>query len=331
MSATVLVTGATGFAGSHLMDALLRKGKRLRVLVRGSSNLRWIPHDQVEMVTTDIRDTASLHSLVSGISEVYHFGGLTRSRSPETLYEVNCKGTVRLARAFISEMPKGGLFLFCSSLAAAGPARAIDAPCREADSPNPITHYGKSKLAAEQSLENLFADSDSDASRLLIIRPPAIYGPRDDAILSFFRLIANGWLLLPTPPDSRVSLLHVRDLVEGCFALAEAGAAGTFYLDDGHLYSWEEIGEAIARAFDKKTRMGRVPACLVKAIGALGDLSGRISGRLPVLNRDKVLDILQPYWICDSQKARNLGYTPAVAMSKGMDETAQWYLENKWI
>ncbi len=313
------------------MDTLLKTGKKIRVLVRSSSNLRWIPDDRVETVVADMRDEASLVRLVAGISEVYHFGGLTRARTPEIFHDVNAHGTIKLAEAFLNQAPVGGRFLFCSSLAAAGPAPNAAAPCLETDSPQPITPYGKSKLAAETGLNQLFAATTGKEAQLIIIRPPAVYGPRDDAILSFFRFIAHGWLPLPSPPHSLISLLHVQDLVHGCLCLAEAGTSGTYYLDDGRFHRWEELGAAISSALSKNPRAIRVPPSLVKLIGSGGDLFGKMTGQIPVINRDKAFDILQPFWICNSTKARNLGYHSSVSIEEGMKETARWYLEHKWI
>ena len=327
MDRHVLVTGATGFAGSHVMDALLERGYRVRVLIRPTSNLRWIPADRVETVVADVRDEASMGSLVEGVSWVFHFGGITRSRSRQEMFRVNCEGTLDLARAFEAASPPGGMFLFCSSLAATGPAEAADRPRREDDPPRPISAYGESKLAAERLLEQNLGSG----VRLVVVRPPAIYGPRDEAIVPFFRWVKWGWIPLPSPRESRVSLIHGRDLAEGCVALAEGGAAGTFHLADDSHYRWEEIGRLAGEALGRRTRGFRIPVGVVHLAGVGGDLAARLGGAVPVINRDKVRDIRQPFWITAVTKARQSGVRQRIELRQGIRETARWYAEEGWI
>lgn len=327
MKPKVLVTGATGFAGSHMMDVLLQAGYDVRVLVRTTSNLRWIPRDRVQMVSADVREASSLIDLVAGVQWIFHFGGVTRARSAHSFFRVNTEGTKKLAAALIEASPEGALFVFCSSLAASGPAPAVDRPRKESDPPHPISPYGESKLAAERWLdENL-----GPGTRLLTVRPPAIYGPRDEAILSLFHWVERGWLPLPSQQHSRVSLVHARDLAEGCLALAEVGASGTFHLCDGGVYSWAQVGQAAGRALGKELRPLRIPSWLVRLAGEVGWLLGKVGGRMPLINRDKVADILQPYWICESEKARRQGYAPQIGLSEGVLQTIRWYQTQGWL
>ncbi len=323
----VLVTGATGFAGSHLVDFLLTAGRNVRVLVRETSDLRWVPRERVEMVTSDVRDGDSLHRLVAGVSEVYHFGGLTRARSADEFFRVNCEGTLRLARGWLEANPNAKRFVFISSLAASGPAPSPDKPRREDDPPRPVTPYGESKLAGEAALEKHLASR----VQTLIIRPPAVYGQRDDATLTLFKWIRRGLLPLPTPPESRVSLIHVEDLVRGSYELGQRGAQGVFHLSDGEFYSWADVGAVIAAHLGRRVRPVRVPRWIVRLAGEYGELAGRFGGRPPVINRDKVRDILQPSWTCSIEKARNLEYRPCVCLEDGMLRTARWYQDAGWL
>jgi nucleoside-diphosphate-sugar epimerase len=321
----VLVTGATGFAGSHLVDRLVAAGYDVRVLVRKTSNLRWVPTDKVEMITADVRDNAAMSALVSGVCDLYHFGGLTRAFKAETLFAVNTEGTINLAKQWQRQAPEDGCFLYCSSLAASGPAVAADKPRTEAETPNPLTPYGQSKLAAEKWLtENL-------ARQSVIVRPPAVYGPRDDAFISLFIWINRGWLPMATPPGSRASLIHARDLASLSLALLSGGARGVFHVDDGHIYSWEEIGEAIGAALRSSPRHLRIPLWVVKLLARCGNLQGKITGRLPVINSGKVIDIEQRFWTSDSRKARNFTGLNNVSIIDGMRETADWYIEHGWL
>ncbi len=323
----MLVTGASGFAGSHIMDALLEAGHRVRALVRTTSNLRFIPQDRVEMRTADVRDVDSLGALVEGVDWVFHFGGLTRARTSEEFFQVNTAGTGKLASAFAAQAPEGALFLFCSSLAACGPSPSAGAPRTEADPPQPITPYGESKLAAERWLErNLPA-----RVRLVTVRPAAVYGPRDEAILELFRWARHGWLPLPSARDARVSVVHARDLARACLVLADRQEHGPFHVSDGAAHSWEHVGEIVGRALGRRLRPLRIPRWVSSLAGELGELAGSLSGHMPVVNRDKVRDIHQPYWTCDSSKVQRAGFTPAISLDEGLTETADWYREAGWL
>jgi nucleoside-diphosphate-sugar epimerase len=322
-----LVTGATGFAGSHVVDRLLDAGYRVRALVRRTSNLRWVPHGRVETVTADVRDPAALERAVAGAASVFHFGGVTRVARPQDFFRVNTAGTEALARAFLQQAPGDGLFLFCSSLAASGPAPAADRPRREEDPPRPIGPYGESKLAAERWL----AEHAAPRVRLVCVRPPTIYGPRDEAVLAFFRWVAHGWLPLPAPRGARVSIVHVEDLARACLALAEGGAAGCFHVSDLRTYGWEELGAAAGRALGKRLRDLRIPAWVARLVGALAESAGRVSGGVPVVNRAKVREMLEPYWVCDGSRAQAAGFAPRYGLEEGFAQTVEWYRAEGWL
>lgn len=322
-----LVTGATGFAGSHMVDCLLAAGHRVRVLVRPTSDRRWIPAGRVEQVTADVRDPASLVHLTAGVAWVFHFGGVTRARSAREFFRVNTEGTQALAQAFSRNAPSDGLFLFCSSLAASGPAPAADRPRRENDPPVPITAYGESKLAAERWLEEHLAPR----CRLVCVRPPAVYGPRDEAVLVLFRVARRGWLPLPAPHASRLSLIHGEDLAAACLTLAAGGAQGVFHVSDGQIYRWEEVGAAAGRALGRRLRAVWLPAWAVRAAGAVAELGGRLTGSLPVVNRDKARDLVQPYWICDPAQVLAAGFLPRYGLEEGVAQTIRWYQSAGWL
>lgn len=325
MSRLALVTGATGFAGSHVMDAMLAAGWRVRVPVRATSDRRWVPEGAVECVRAELRDPDSLRALVAGAAWVVHFGGVTRTRRRAEFFEVNTEGTRRLWQAARDAGVE--LFLLCSSLAASGPAPSADRPRRESDPPAPITPYGESKLEAEKAL----VGSPAGGPRVLIVRPPAIYGPRDRAVFEFFRWARRGILPLPPARDARASLVHARDLAEACVFLAGSGASGIFHISDGEIHSWDEVGEIAGRALGRRLRRVRVPAAGARLAGWIGECRGRLTGRLPVINADKVRDLLQPYWTCDTSRLRQAGYTPRIGLASGIGETLEWYVKEGWL
>ena len=325
MSRLALVTGATGFAGSHVLEALLAAGWRVRVPVRPTSDRRWVPQGAVECVPAELRDPGSLPALVADAAWVVHFGGVTRTPRRAEYFDVNTEGTRRLEQA--AREAGAELFLLCSSLAASGPAPAAGRPRRESDPPAPITPYGESKLAAERAL----LEGPAGGPRVLIVRPPAIYGPRDRAVLEFFRWTRRGILPLPPARDARASLVHARDLAEACVFLAGSGASGIFHVSDGELHSWDDVGAIAGRSLGRRLRRVRVPAAAARVAGWIGECRGRLTGRLPVINADKVRDLLQPYWICDISRLRQAGYTPRIGLASGIAETLEWYRREGWL
>ncbi len=335
MSRLVLITGATGFAGSHILDACLAAGHRVRVPVRPTSNLRWVPRERVELVSAEMREPASLRRLTAGVSWVFHFAGLTRTPRRAEFFEVNTHGTCELYRAAREASGALECFLFCSSLAASGPAPAGDRPRRESDPPAPITTYGESKLAAERWL----GENHTPGCRLVIVRPAAIYGPRDDAILSFFRWVSRGLLPLPPGRESRVSLIHARDLANACLHLAETergnaaagGSAGLFHVSDGGAHRWEEVGAIAGDALGRRPRAVRLPRAGVRLAGWISEELGRLRGRMPVVNREKARDLVQPFWICDISKLQATGFTPQITIDAGIRETVAWYRQEGWL
>jgi len=326
MSRLVLVTGATGFAGSHLVEALLAAGHRVRVPLRASSNPRWLPAG-VERVAADLRDPDALAPLVRGVSWILHFAGITRAARRSEFRQVNTLGTRDLYRAACAECADLELFVFCSSLAASGPAPAAEKPRRENDAPAPITAYGRSKLEAEAWL----SENRKTGTRLLIVRPPAVYGPRDTATLALFRWAAAGILPLPAPRGNRLTLIHVRDLAAATLFLAEQGREGIFHVGDGGLHSWEKLGESIGRLMNRKVRQIRIPRALVQLPGIYGEVAAFVTGRMPVINRDKVADLRQPFWIASIDKLTATGYLPRIVLEEGLRETVSWYRAEGWL
>lgn len=322
----VLLTGATGFAGSHLLDLLVAAGHRVRVPVRPSSNLRWLPAEGVERVAADVRDAESLRRLVEGVSWIFHFGGVVRARRPEGFFEVNTEGTIRL---FEAAAAAGGceLFLFCSSLAATGPAPSADRPRREEDAPAPISAYGRSKRDAEAWLES----HPAPGTRLVIVRPPAIYGPRDRGVFTFFRWVSRGILPLPAGRGALLSLVEARDLARACLHLAERDAEGIFHVSDGGFHTWETVGGIAARALGRRPWPLRVPGALVALAGGLGGFLGTLTGSVPVVNPDKARDLRQCFWTCAIDRLRATGYEPHTPIERGIPEVIAWCRREGWL
>jgi dihydroflavonol-4-reductase len=328
MDDVILVTGANGFVGSHLTEALLTRGYRVRCMIRRSSDLTFVRHLPVEWAYADVREPDSLRQACRGVSAVCHCAGCTRALDEETFLRVNAGGTEALARACVELNHGLGRFLFVSSQAAAGPSRAADDYVDERCPPRPLTWYGRSKWLAEQALHEL-----EPALPLTIVRPSAVLGPRDVDFLAYFELVKRRLSLQLGRRERQVSLIFVQDLVELLvLALESDVAVGQTYFGCGPAHSYAELSAAIGRALGRRSLRVTVPELALTPIALGGRVWGRVTGRPALLNEQRVLDLGQPYWLCCGDKARqDLGFVPRTDLDTAVRETATWYLDNEWL
>ncbi len=323
----VLVTGGTGFIGSHLVDALIEHGVRPRVLVRPTSDTARLAGDRVELVRGALEDHDSLTQAVSQVDTVFHLAAVTKARTEEEYLRANAEGTQRLVRAMRAAQPRPRRLVYLSSLAAAGPARD-GRPVEPGDEPHPITAYGRSKLVGEQAC---FAASDT--FEVVMLRAPVVYGPREQDFFLLFRLAARGVLPLPAGPESAVQLVHVTDLVQAMLRAATRPAArGLYHVAESRPYGWSEIATCISRAVGRSVRMVRIPRFLVRTAATLSENGAAVIGRTTIFNREKVKELLAPGWLCETTLARQeLGFEAQVPLATGCVETAAWYRQQTWL
>ena len=329
----VLVTGANGFVGSHLTEALLARGYRVRCMVRQSSDLRYIEHLPVEWVRADLRGAdlgkpGPLHEACQGVDMVCHCAALTRALDQETFLRVNAGGTEALARAAFEANPDLRRFLYISSQAAAGCAGSADDLMDESRPPQPLDWYGKSKWAAEQALHAL-----DGRLPLTIIRPAVVFGPRDRDLYTYFDLV-NRHLELRLGRDERwVSLIYVRDLVDLIvLALESEVATGETYFGSAWATTYTAFARTLAQTLHKRTLRVTVPVAALTPIVLAAKVQERLTGKPALLNEQRVLNMRQPYLICSGDKARReLGFAPKYDLEKAVEETAAWYREHDWL
>lgn len=312
-----LVTGATGFVGSHVAEACARRGDRVRVTVRASSDRSWIEGLEAEEVEVDLRDPATMRRALGGVDLVLHLAGVTAAPTPALFHEVNVVGTGRLARAAV----EGGVrrFVYVSSLAARGPDGAA----------GPVSPYGRSKRQGER---RLLAEA-GPGMEVVILRPGGVYGPRDTDLLPLFRLSARGWL--PAPPGGGpLQPVYVEDVAGAVLraAAAEEPGRGPWPLAEERSYGWDEVARGMERALGRPVRTLPLPATLLVAAGAVSEAVGKLRGRTPELDRRRARDLAVHRWTCDPGPSREaLGWRPAVALPEGLARTAAWYRERGWL
>jgi nucleoside-diphosphate-sugar epimerase len=216
------------------------------------------------------------------------------------------------------------LLVFCSSLAAAGPA-TTKRPLNETDEPDPVSAYGRSKLTAER----IVAES---GLQHLIIRPPTVYGPRDRDILAVFRLVARGLALRVAGEGQRLSMVHAQDLARGFASAAESDGRGLYYMTDGFVHTWESIIQHIGRALGKQPRVISVGPGVAEFLSRAERLRASLFGSKPLLTPDRVVELSQANWTCDDTRARlDIDYESLIALPEGVKSTADWYRAKGWL
>ncbi len=317
------MTGATGFIGSHLVEELIKKGYGVTCLVRQTSHLKWIEGLEADIVYGDCEDEDSLGQIPQDLDYVFHLAGLTKARRDKDFFCVNVEGTKNLLRAVMARAPRVRRFIYLSSLAAAGPSRN-GSPLNESAEPRPVSSYGRSKLESEGAIM-----TQRNALPVTIIRPPAVYGPRDRDFFVLFRMIKKGFY--PYWGKCYYSLLYVDDLIRGVIMAAEAKDAegGMYFLSDGRIYSGDDIANEIANVLDARVVKMRIPRPFLAVLVKIGEKMGREAS---IINRDKLKELNYFHWTCDSSKAgRDFKFVPKVSIKEGIKWTADWYRIHQWL
>jgi len=339
--ARVLVTGASGFIGSHLVEALIARGDEVTALVRKTSQVDRLEPLGVALAHGDVTDLESLGAAAAGKSTVYHLAGLTRALRAGQFYEVNERGICNAAQA-CADQPDPPVLVVVSSLAAAGPSPRGRLRT-ESDPPGPVSHYGRSKRGGEKAAEEF-----ADRVPITVVRPPIVFGEGDTATLQMFKTVARSRMhLVPGFAPHRFSMIHAADLAKLLILAAERGsrlpppgcenkdpnASGYYFAAcDEHPTYYQlgrMIGEALGHRWTLTIPFGRH---VVRAVGAVGDLIGRVKGRQVVLNLDKAREATAGSWACSPEKARDdLGFAVRVTLSDRLRQSAEWYREQGWL
>jgi nucleoside-diphosphate-sugar epimerase len=323
-----LVTGATGFIGSHLVDLLLKQKYAVRVLLRKTSDTVWLQALPIEYVYGDLFDNDALRQAVTGVDYVFHSAGVTKAKTAEEYFRGNTEGTKNMLNAVSQHNPGLKRFVQISSQTAVGPSPGIT-PITEEISPHPITTYGESKLKAEQACADL-----RGTVPITIVRPPAVYGPRDKDIFEFFKTMSKGLQPMVGMKEKFVSLIHVGDLVRGFVMAAESEKASgqTYFISSSKVYGWKEVGEVSRKVFGRSAFRIKIPEAGVFAIAAFAEFFGLFSKKPVLINFEKARDMVQNYWTCDSSKAqRDFGYAQEIPLGEGIRNTIEWYRSKGWL
>lgn len=298
------ITGATGFVGSHLLDAAVAAGNQVNALTRREQRQR----DGVRWVEGDLSSREALRLLVDETDAVIHVAGVINARTATDFDKGNVEGTLSILAAATAAGTTR--FVHTSSLAAREPGLSL---------------YGRSKARSEELVEGSGLD-------WVIVRPPALYGPGDKETLDLFRMAKQGRIFMP-PKGGRASYLHVDDLARLLLALAEADtpAKALFEPDDGRAGGWthRDIGEALSRAVGVPARTVHVPRPVL-ALAARADRLIRGSGAK--LTPDRAAYFSHSDWVTGSdRKVPGDLWEPQIDTREGLIETARWYRSQGWL
>ncbi|MFV1957063.1 MAG: NAD-dependent epimerase/dehydratase family protein [bacterium] len=319
------VTGGTGFIGSHLVEFLLSRDTQVRCLVRDTGRSGWLKGLPVDLVKGDLGSRNALEEGAAGVDAVFHLAGAVAAVNRDEYFNVNAKGCRNLAEATLRANRSVKTFIYVSSIAAAGPSRPGSAVSEDGE-PHPVSHYGRSKLEGERLLASF------EGLPLVIVRPSGVYGPRDSMGLTFFKIGMRGLLPLFNAAAD-ISLINVHDLVRGIVLAARKRRIGAIYnLADETTVKAAELPDIIGRALGVKVRSVPLPACFLWAAALPMEVKGRLTGRMPNLNLQKVRELTASGWVCSTQKAaQELAFRTEVKIEDGFEEVARWYREHGWL
>ncbi len=331
----VYITGATGFVGSHLAELLKSHGYQPSLLVRNRSRLPEELQEGYEIIDGSLND--SPEQLAKGLQAsdyIYHIAGLINGITQQAFEKANVEGTRNLIEAAHLSGFQGKRFLLVSSLAAIGPSSGPDQPRSENDEPEPRTMYGASKLKGEKLAWEL---CERYQIPLTVVRPPAVYGPRDKGIFEFFKYMAKGIEVGFGKEKRHLDLIHGQDLVRGIMMAAESEKAlgNAYFLTDEGKHELRALLATLREAMQPRSGMISkliVPVWVVKMLARVNDLLQALTKKPFLPNTDKLGELLPLCWCCSGQKAReDFGFETEIPMLEGMRETSRWYENQGWL
>jgi dihydroflavonol-4-reductase len=334
----VLVTGASGFIGYHLVQALVEAGREVYCFVRPTSNIHQLETFDVSFLEGDVTRKETLLKAVNQVDTVFHLAGSTAVFKQETHFQVNEGGTRNIVEACVeSGMPKR--LVIVSSSAAVGPSPG-DRPMTEEDPPSPVSYYGRSKLAAERAARRLAREIP-----ITVVIPAIVFGEYDREFFRMFDLVAHGWHLVPGLKTRCFSLIHAADLAKALILAAEKGerlpsqdedpispGQGRYFIVDEWAPSYAEFGPMIAEALECKARIVPIPGFITWGLAIFFEILARLRRQPSILNLDKAREGLSGSWVYSPEKAkRHLGFKPDATIPERIQQTGRWYQEQGWL
>lgn len=329
----ILVTGASGFIGSFIVEEALRRGMDTWAAVRGSSKCDFLQDGRIHFIELNLSSQSQLEEQLHGhqFDYVVHAAGVTKCLNDSDFFKINTEGTKNLVNAILSLQMPVKRFVYVSSLSIFGAIRETQ-PYKEileSDTPMPNTNYGRSKLQAELWLDSLRASFP-----YVILRPTGVYGPRERDYFMMAKSIRQHTDFAVGFRQQDITFVYVLDVVQAVFLACEKGQTGRkYFLSDGQVYQSATFSNLIRKELGNPWWIRvTAPIWLLRVITFFGDKIGHITGKISALNNDKFHILKQRNWRCDIGPARReLGYEPQYTLTEGVPLTIKWYKENGWL
>ena len=333
----MLVTGASGFIGSFVVEEALRRGFDVWAGMRGTSSRKWLQDERIHFIELTYGSVSGLRAQLQAFAlkegrwdVIVHCAGVTKCLDPSDFYKVNTIGTRNFVDMLVQLSMVPRQFIFMSSLGAYGPIHEAEphVPISEADLPQPNTRYGISKLHAEDHIKNI------GDFPYVIFRPTGVYGPRERDYFLMVESINKGvdFALGRKPQD--ITFIYAKDLVKAIFLAVDKGVTQrAYFVSDGDVHSSQDFSNLVCREVGKEKVLRIVaPLWLGKVAANVSELWSRVVKKPVALNKDKFNILRQRNWICDIQPLRDeLGFSADYNLERGVEETIRWYKEEKWI
>lgn len=336
----ILVTGATGFIGSFIVEEALNKGMEVWAAVRKTSSLEYLRDSRIHRIELNLSSEDDLKKQLKDhpFDYVVHAAGVTKCIHQEDFYRINTEGTKNLVNAIRTLKMPLKRFVYLSSLSIFGPIREQQPyqEITEADTPQPNTAYGKSKLLAEQFLDgiNESLKADEEPFPYVILRPTGVYGPREKDYFLMAKSIKGHSDFSVGYKQQDITFVYVQDVVQAVFLAIDYGKTGRkYFLSDGQVYQSSTFSNLIHQALGRPWWIRiKAPIWILRIVTFFGEHIGRMTGKITALNNDKYHILKQRNWRCDIQPAIDeLGYHPEYPLELGVPLTIRWYKENKWL
>ena len=340
----ILITGASGFIGSFIVEEALKRGFETWAAVRKSSSKAYLPDERTHFIELNL---SSKEQLVEQLRPhqfdyVVHAAGVTKCTDKRDFYRINTEGTKNLVTALMELQMPLKRFVFVSSLSVFGAIREQQPyeEIRETDTPRPNTEYGRSKLEAERFLESLECRVESvefaaaQPFPYVILRPTGVYGPREKDYFLMAQSIKQHTDFAVGYKQQDITFVYVSDVVQAVFLALEKGQTGRkYFLSDGEVYQSTTFSDLIHEELGRPWWIRiTAPVWVLRVVTFFGEYIGRMTGKVTALNNDKFNILRQRNWRCDIEPARReLGYEPQVQLKEGVHRAIKWYKENKWL
>lgn len=329
----ILITGASGFIGSFIVEEALKQGMETWAAVRRSSSRQYLQDGRIHFIELDLSSPADLERRLAGMQFDYvvHAAGATKCLHEEDFYRVNTEGTKNLVHALLKVQMPLKRFVYLSSLSVFGAIREQQPyqEITEHDTPRPNTAYGKSKLEAER-----FLDSIGNDFPYIVLRPTGVYGPREKDYFLMVKSIRSHTDFSVGFRRQDITFVYVADVVQAVFLALDHGMSGRkYFLSDGHVYRSSTFSNLIREALGHPWWVRiKAPIWMLKVVTAVGGRIGRMTGRMSALNNDKYNILRQRNWRCDIEPAMDeLGYHPHYPLDRGVKLAVDWYRKNGWL